>query len=442
MQAKNNENTFYQLLVNSLIVTVKNSFVWFALTFWIYLETKSVISTALVGGIFMITMATTSTWTGTLVDKYKKKNLMAISSVITFILFTLGLALYLLIPQAAFRSISNPALWIFVVVLLAGAIAGQVYSIALPTLVTVLVPEDRRDKANGLVGIVMGIAFAITSFASGLAVGFGSMTLVLIIALVLTVLSLLHLLTLNIPENKNTSEISNTTGEPATPESFDLKTTINTIKAIPGLFALIFFTTFNNLVGGVFMALMDAYGLTLVSVEVWGAILGCLSLGFIIGGMYITKKGLGENPLKNLFRVNIVLWIVCIFFTIQPSIVLLVAGMAIWMSLIPIIEATEQTIIQKVIPAERQGRVFGFAHSIEQIASPLTAFIIGPITQIFFIPFMTTGAGVQLIGSWFGTGEGRGIALVFSIAGIVGLIVTLVAMRSQSYKLLAQRYMK
>jgi DHA3 family multidrug efflux protein-like MFS transporter len=442
MQAKNNENTFYQLLVNSLIVTVKNSFVWFALTFWIYLETKSVISTALVGGIFMITMATTSTWTGTLVDKYKKKNLMAISSVITFILFTLGLALYLLIPQAAFRSISNPALWIFVVVLLAGAIAGQVYSIALPTLVTVLVPEDRRDKANGLVGIVMGIAFAITSFASGLAVGFGSMTLVLIIALVLTVLSLLHLLTLNIPENKNTSEISNTTGEPATPESFDLKTTINTIKAIPGLFALIFFTTFNNLVGGVFMALMDAYGLTLVSVEVWGAILGCLSLGFIIGGMYITKKGLGENPLKNLFRVNIVLWIVCIFFTIQPSIVLLVAGMAIWMSLIPIIEATEQTIIQKVIPAERQGRVFGFAHSIEQIASPLTAFIIGPITQIFFIPFMTTGAGVQLIGSWFGTGEGRGIALVFSIAGIVGLIVTLVAMRSKSYKLLAQRYMK
>jgi DHA3 family multidrug efflux protein-like MFS transporter len=158
--------------------------------------------------------------------------------------------------------------------------------------------------------------------------------------------------------------------------------------------------------------------------------------------LFISKKGLGKNPLKNLFRVNIVLWIVCIFFTIQPSIVLLVTGMAIWMSLIPFIEATEQTIIQKVIPAERQGRVFGFAHSIEQAASPLTAFIIGPITQIFFIPFMTTGAGVQLIGSWFGTGEGRGIALVFSIAGSLGLMVTLIAMRSKSYKLLAQQYMK
>ena len=44
---------------------------------------------------------------------------------------------------------------------------------------------------------------------------------------------------------------------------------------------------------------------------------------------------------------------------------------------------------------------------------------------------MTTGAGVDLIGGWFGTGIGRGIALVFTTAGVVGLAVTLVAMRSK-----------
>ncbi len=37
---------------------------------------------------------------------------------------------------------------------------------------TLLVPEDRRDKANGLVGTANGLAFAITSVFSGLAVGF------------------------------------------------------------------------------------------------------------------------------------------------------------------------------------------------------------------------------------------------------------------------------
>lgn len=45
------------------------------------------------------------------------------------------------------------------------------------------------------------------------------------------------------------------------------------IVAVPGLIALIVFSTFNNLLGGVFMALMDpCNGLTLVPVEVWGFI--------------------------------------------------------------------------------------------------------------------------------------------------------------------------
>ena len=78
--------------------------------------------------------------------------------------------------------------------------------------------------------------------------------------------------------------------------------------------------------------------------------------------------------------------------------------------------------------------------SIEQAASPLTAFLIGPITQLVFIPFMTTGAGVDLIGGWFGTGPDRGIALVFVLTGLLGLVVTLLALRSRPYRQLSERY--
>ena len=77
---------------------------------------------------------------------------------------------------------------------------------------------------------------------------------------------------------------------------------------------------------------------------------------------------------------------------------------------------------------------------MSQTASPITAFVIGPIAQLIFIPFMTNGAGVELIGDWFGVGQGRGIALVFMAAGVIGLLVTLIAMRSNSYKLLSARY--
>jgi DHA3 family multidrug efflux protein-like MFS transporter len=116
--------------------------------------------------------------------------------------------------------------------------------------------------------------------------------------------------------------------------------------------------------------------------------------------------------------------------------------MFVWLCLIPAVEAAEQTILQKVVPPERQGRVFGFAQSVEQAASPITAFLIGPIAQLIFIPFMTTGTGADLIGSWFGTGTDRGLALLFTVAGMIGLVVTLLAMRSYSYRALSEKYEK
>ena len=67
-------------------------------------------------------------------------------------------------------------------------------------------------------------------------------------------------------------------------------------------------------------------------------------------------------------------------------------------------------------------------------ASPLTAFLISPVAQFVAIPFMTTGAGVDLIGGWFGTGPDRGLALVFTVTGLIGLAVTLVALRTRHYR--------
>jgi len=185
---------------------------------------------------------------------------------------------------------------------------------------------------------------------------------------------------------------------------------------------------------------MDAYGLLLVSVQVWGVLWGVLSLGFIVGGMVVARKGLGKSPLRTLFLANIVMWAICSVFTLQASIVLLAIGMFVWLCLIPAVEAAEQTILQKVVPPERQGRVFGFAQSVEQAASPITAFLIGPVAQLIFIPFMTTGAGVELMGQWFGTGTDRGLALLFTVAGLIGLAVTLFAMQSRAYRALSANY--
>ena len=424
---------FRRLLVNTLLANTANNFLWFALTFWAYLETKSVLATSIIGGSYMAIASIVGIFLGSIVDHNPKKKAMLGSTVVSLICYVLALLSYLAIPPHDRLDLATLPFWSLVFFTLVGAIAGGVRNIALSTLVTALVDESVRDRANGMVGTVQGVGFAITSVFSGLAIGFLGMGWCLGIVLFLSLVAILHLASIRFDEVKS----EETSDEP---KKVDLKGTLRVIGSVPGLMALILFATFNNFLGGVFMSLMDPYGLSLVSVEVWGFIWGFLSLAFIAGGIVVARRGLGKKPLRSLLLANVVMWVICILFPMRSSIVMLTAGIFVYMCLMPMCEAAEQTLLQTVVPHERQGRVFGFALTVETAASPITAFIIGPVAQYWVIPFMNGGAGSQTIGSWFGTGPERGMALIFVCAGIIGLIVTILAMQSGSYRSLSKHY--
>ena len=438
------QRTFLHVLLNALTVAVMNFTLWFAVTFWVFLETRSVFATGMISGIFLVATALTGIWFGSLVDHHPKKTVLQVSAAVSAVFYSACLALYLTSPPGAFSRPGSVLLWVFVVLLMLGVIAGNVRTIALSTLVTLLIPADRRDRANGLVGTTSGVSFLVTSVISGLLVAAGGMLYALLLALVVLVAALVHLGRVTIPGDRpGRLEEAPDTEPAAAPEDavpdrkVDLRGTIRLVRGVPGLMALIAFTCFNNFLGGVFMALMDPYGLSLVSVQVWGLLWGLLSTGVIIGGLLVAKVGLGPNPVRTLLLANVVLWSVSCLFPLRGSLVVLVVGLYAYMLLMPFAEAAEQTVLQGVVPYERQGRVFGFAQSVEQAASPLTAFLIGPLTQFFFIPLMTDGAGAAAIGAWFGTGAARGMALVFVLAGVVGLVATLLALGSRFYRQLS-----
>ena len=427
--------TFYYLLANTALATITNFTIWFSLTVFVYLETKSVFATGMISGIYLTLTLVSGFWFGSLIDHNSKKTMMLLSSAVSLAFYIACFVLVISVPPESFTDVTNPFLWVLIVLLLMGVIAGNIRTIALPTLITALIPEEKRDRANGLAGMVSGISFGVVSVISAFLVAYSGMYGVLLFAVALTAIALVHLFFVKVPESASMSH------EESGPKKIDIRGTIAILVGIPGAFALIFFTTFNNFLGGIFMSLMDAYGLSLVSVQSWGIILGVLSFSFMAGGAAIAKWGLGKNPLRAMMIANLVIWAVCALFTIQASVVLLIIGMFLFMCVSPYIEAAEHTVLQKVVPPERQGRVFGFAQSVEQAASPFTAFLMGPLAQFVFIPFMTAGAGVTLIGDWFGTGPDRGIALVFTLAGIIGVVTTVIAFNSPFYKKLSARYL-
>lgn len=446
------QRVFAHLLVSNAVVSVMNYTVWFAITFWVFLETRSVFATGMIAGIFVVATAATGIWFGSLVDNHRKQAVMQGSAVASAVVYAACLGLYLLTPPEAFRDVASWQLWVFIVALMLGVIAGNPRAIALPTLVTLLVPEDRRDRANGLVGTVTGTSVLVTSVISGVLVASGGMLHVLLLALVVLAVSVVHLARVQVPEPAPGAALAAGGrggdgaggaggGAAAGAGGVDLRGTWRLVRGVPGLVPLIAFSCFNNFIGGGFMALVDAYGLSLVSVQVWGLLWGGLSALMIAGGLLVARLGLGSRPVRLLLLVNVASWTATMLFPLTASVVSLTVAMAVFMLLMPFAEAAEQTVLQRVVPYERQGRVFGFAQSVEQSAAPLTAFLMGPLTQFVVVPFMSgDGAGARAIGSWFGTGQARAIALVFVITGFVGLVVTLLAMLSPQYRRLSASY--
>ena len=65
--------TFHLLVANTLVASVTNNFLWFALTFWVYLETRSVLATAIIGGGYMLLVAVSAMFFGTFVDRHLRR---------------------------------------------------------------------------------------------------------------------------------------------------------------------------------------------------------------------------------------------------------------------------------------------------------------------------------------------------------------------------------
>lgn len=427
------KTAFANVLVNTLIANVTTSFLWFALTFWVYIETQSVLATGIIGGAYMLFIAFFAMLFGTIVDRHRKHTVMLLSSVISAVAFLIAGVLYVWQGEAPLLDLGGPWFWLFSGFILFGGVIEQLRNIALSTTVTLLVPEEKRANANGLVGTVQGLAFLVTSVFSGLSIGFLGMGWTLAIAIAAMAVTFAHLLFIRIPEG--TPE-----PDPNGKSALDFRGSVQAIRLAPGLFALIIFSTFNNLIGGVYMALMDPYGLTLFDAQTWGFALAFASTGFLIGGGLVAKFGLGRKPVRTMLLVVIAMGLLGAVFMLREWWPLYVIGMWLYMALVPPVEAAEQTVIQKVVPFERQGRVFGVAAAMEAAAAPITAFLIAPLAEFLIIPYMDSSAGQQQWGWLLGEGEARGIALICLFAGLIMVVAATLAFFTRSYRHLTELY--
>src|SRR5688572_2201450 len=90
---------FIAILANTLAASLTNTFVWFAVTFWVYLETRSVVATSVMAGVYTGVTALSGFFLGSLVDRYRRRAVMLCSGGCSLVCYALAAALFVATPR-------------------------------------------------------------------------------------------------------------------------------------------------------------------------------------------------------------------------------------------------------------------------------------------------------------------------------------------------------
>ena len=86
---------FLHVLINIAVANTSTFFLWSALSFWLYLETHSVLILSILSGTFMTLVTLSGMFFGTIVDKHRKKEVIAVSSIVALIFLLLAGSVFL-----------------------------------------------------------------------------------------------------------------------------------------------------------------------------------------------------------------------------------------------------------------------------------------------------------------------------------------------------------
>ncbi len=128
--------------------------------------------------------------------------------------------------------------------------------------------------------------------------------------------------------------------------------------------------------------------------------------GFLLGTIFsygsMMLFGLGNSPS---------IWIIAGFFTAF-----------FW----PFISSSNQAIWLSKVEPKVQGRVFAARYLISQISSPVGLAISGLLADYVFSPAMKPGGSLaSVLGSWFGTNSGAGMAVQYTLFAFFGVVIGL-----------------
>jgi len=396
---------FNTIWAGQLISTLGSGLTGFSLGVWLYEETGSATLFAINMVIWVLPNIALSPVAGVLTDRWDRRLVMLLSdtgaglssSFVAMMLLTGELGVWHVYVATFFNSAFSAFQW-------------PAYSAA----TSLLVPKEHLGRAGGMTQIGEAISrLASPAIAGALFVSVGMKT-ILLIDVATYFVALATLIAVRFPQPEATREGQAGKG------SFWKEATYGWtyIRRRPGLFGLLSVFASLNFLLSVIYPLVTPMLLDMASPDVVGYVDSIGGLGMLGGTLVMSAWGGPKRRIYGIFAAETLAGLSALLLGLRPSIPLIAAGGFGIMLGMPISNGCSQAIWQTKVAPDVQGRVFSIRSMIAFSIQPIAYGVAGPLAEQVFEPLMAEGGGLApIFGPAIGVGPGRGIGLMFAVAG-------------------------
>jgi MFS family permease len=199
----------------------------------------------------------------------------------------------------------------------------------------------------------------------------------------------------------------------------DLREGIKAFSQNKGVVNLVLTTTLVLFFVGLLQALIIPMLLSLTTAKAVGISQSVCASGMIFGSLFIGLFG-GKNNLVKTLSISLLLS--GMFFAnlgLSTNIIYITMAGFMFFATLPFINTSIEVMIRTNIDSRKQGRVWSIISMITYLGSIIAFTVAGFLADKVFNPLLESGGLLaDTAGTIIGTGEGRGIALLFVISGL------------------------
>jgi len=404
--------TFYLVWFGQMISLIGSSLTSFGLGIWVFQQTGSATQFGLIAVAAILPGIIISPLAGAIIDRHDRRRVMMLAD-LTAGLSTMAVALLLFT--------GNLEIWMIYITAAISSAASAFQGPAWAAAISQLVPKQRLERAAGLGSASQGIAMILGPALAGALIGIIGLSGIIALDFASFLFAVGTLLAVRFPAYQRSAA-----PHEERPSLWqDVRYGWQYLLKRPGLFAMVVFFAFINFTWALMDPLLTPMVLSFGQPAELGLIVSAMGVGIMVGSVLMATWGGFKRMLITIYGFGLLQGLMMILMGWRASIALLaLANLALLIGS-PLINGSVQVLLQKKVEQDVQGRVFAAGRMLAMIAIPVAYLLSGPLADNVFNPLLReNGALAGSIGQIIGVGEGRGIALMYILAGTLTLIGT------------------